>query len=390
MITAKFYHDTRKESKSGEYPIIIKVTNNRKAFHIATGIKLKPKHWNGMVLSGDSNHRAKNARLRYLMDEVEKVIFEEEKKGYVNSDILKNRVTHILKPQKTKKTFIDYIDEFVGKKSNAGTIKIYGSTKNNLKKYDENATFETITPEWLTKYEKKMLSDGLKINYIAVHLRNIKAVFNYAIDKEYTTLYPFRKFKIKREQTEKRSLTVEQVRELMNHQCGGHQKKCIDLFMLMIYMIGINCVDLFNMPPLKSNKISYIRRKTNKETASNVRRIEFALQPEAEEIIKKYIGKEHMLEFMDTRKSYESFSKRMNQTLQKIEKDGKPIFPNITTYWARHTWATLAADLDIPRETIGAALGHAGTSVTDIYINFDKKKIDEANRKVIDYILQKN
>jgi integrase len=165
-------------------------------------------------------------------------------------------------------------------------------------------------------------------------------------------------------------------------------------------MIGINSVDLFKMPPLKSNRISYIRQKTDKERASNVRRIEFTLQPEAEEIIKKYAGKNYMLDVMDTYNNHVDFTHRMNLGLQKmgelkrVGRGGKkiitPAFPGITSYWARHTWATLAAELEIPKETIGAALGHAGTSVTDIYINFDKKKIDEANRKVIDFILQKN
>lgn len=58
----------------------------------------------------------------------------------------------------------------------------------------------------------------------------------------------------------------------------------------------------------------------------------------------------------------------------------------IIIHYARHSWATIAASLDIPKETIAAALGHGGNSVTDIYINFDQKKIDEANRKVIDYL----
>jgi integrase len=59
---------------------------------------------------------------------------------------------------------------------------------------------------------------------------------------------------------------------------------------------------------------------------------------------------------------------------------------NLTSYSMRHTWATLAAELDIPKETISAALGHGKKTVTDIYIKFDRKKIDEANRKVIDYV----
>lgn len=58
----------------------------------------------------------------------------------------------------------------------------------------------------------------------------------------------------------------------------------------------------------------------------------------------------------------------------------------IIMYYARHTWATIAAELDIPKETISAALGHSANSVTDTYSEFDTKKIDIANRRVIDYL----
>ena len=62
----------------------------------------------------------------------------------------------------------------------------------------------------------------------------------------------------------------------------------------------------------------------------------------------------------------------------------------LTSYWARHTWATIASELDIPVDVISHALGHSfstGAKVTQVYINFNQKKIDDANRKVIDYIL---
>ena len=60
----------------------------------------------------------------------------------------------------------------------------------------------------------------------------------------------------------------------------------------------------------------------------------------------------------------------------------------LTTYTFRHTWATIAAHLDVPKEVIGKALGHGKKVVTDIYIDFDQTKIDKANRKVIDYVLK--
>lgn len=65
----------------------------------------------------------------------------------------------------------------------------------------------------------------------------------------------------------------------------------------------------------------------------------------------------------------------------------KSVLPGVTTYTARYSWATIAASLDIPKETIARALGHGGHSVTDIYIDFDQRKVDDANRRVIDWVL---
>lgn len=123
------------------------------------------------------------------------------------------------------------------------------------------------------------------------------------------------------------------------------------------------------------------------------------------EIIKRYRGKEYLINVLDDYNNYKDFLHRMNLNLQEIgpvemvenaakdplfvkknKKKVTPLFPNLTTYWSRHTWATIAASLDIPKETIAAALGHGGNDVTSIYIKFDEKKIDEANRKVIDYV----
>ncbi|MGM9794933.1 MAG: hypothetical protein ACI3ZZ_01755 [Candidatus Aphodosoma sp.] len=98
----------------------------------------------------------------------------------------------------------------------------------------------------------------------------------------------------------------------------------------------------------------------------------------------------------DTYKKHNDYAKHLNKALQNIGeveygKRGKktitPLFPELTTYWARHTWATIASSLDIPKDTIAAALGHGAYTVTDIYIDFDRQKIDNANRKVLDWVL---
>lgn len=90
------------------------------------------------------------------------------------------------------------------------------------------------------------MAKTMKVNAYAIHLRNIRTVFNYAIDEEYTTLYPFRRFSIKKEETRKRSLTVEQIRLLRDYPCEEYQIRYRDIFMLMFYLIGVNAADLFN------------------------------------------------------------------------------------------------------------------------------------------------
>ena len=177
---------------------------------------------------------------------------------------------------------------------------------------------------------------------------------------------------------------------MRDYKCEEYQERYRDIFMLMLYLIGINAVDLFNLKQIINGRIKYHRAKTSKLYSIKV-------EPEAMEIIEKYRGKDWLINVLDEYGNYKDFLHRMGIGLKQIgpvirtglggKKNREPIFPEISSYWARHTWATIAAELDIPKETISAALGHEiGSEVKSIYINFDRKKIDEANRKVIDYL----
>jgi hypothetical protein len=197
-------------------------------------------------------------------------------------------------------------------------------------------------------------------------------------------LYPFRKFKLKNEATVKRSLTVEQLAMLFTYRPKKSAERYIDVLKLMFYLIGINLVDLMSLKKIVAGRVEYHRAKTNRLYSIKV-------EPEAMAIINKYRGDHLLIGFFDTYGEYTSFSKLINRNLHPLgmEMDayyGESIFEDLTTYWMRHTWATIAAELDIPKETIAKALGHGGNEVTDVYIRFDDKKIDKANRQVIDYV----
>lgn len=150
------------------------------------------------------------------------------------------------------------------------------------------------------------------------------------------------------------------------------------MFKLIFFLIGINMVDLCGLKEVNNVRIEYNRAKTHRLYSVKV-------EPEAMEIIDRYRGKTHLLDIMDRYGDYKDYMKRMNRELQRmghVERVGlggkkfiTPLFPKLSTYWARHTWATIAAELDIPKETIAAALGHKlGNTTTAIYINSARSK----------------
>lgn len=273
------------------------------------------------------------------------------------------------------------------------TKEIYMGTYRRMRDYMgdrlNGMAFEDVTKEWLIGFDTFLQRTSPSKNARNIHLRNIRAVFNEAIDDEITSFYPFRRFKIRPVATAKRSLAAEQLRALFNAPTQEHVTKYLDMFKLIFFLIGINAIDLCNLKEVRDGRIEYHRSKTNRLYSVKV-------EPEAMEIIRKYPGKGHLLDILDRYANHKDYVKRMNWNLKhvgtvSVGKQGKktyePLFPSITSYWARHSWATVAASLDIPKETIAAALGHGGNTVTDIYIDFDRRKVDEANRRVIDYVL---
>ena len=399
MAKEKIILDKRRIMSDGSYPVKLYLRNRREIL-ISTNFHANEDNFkNGEYNKKEPNFRAKNASLRNMLSAVVNEMIVLESSGRLREmedKALKKHLESILfykEEKEEKRNFISYLDEFVSLKANPGTIRCYTVTRNKILEFDPDCTFETMDRKWLASFEKWM-AQTLKINAYAIHLRNIRAVFNYAIDEEATTLYPFRKYHIKKEETKKRSLTVDQLRMLINYECDEYQVKYRDLFMLDFYLIGINIGNLLLLTEknVVNSRIEYYRNKTNKL-------ISIEIPVEAKEIIDKYKGKEYLLDVMDVYSDYRYFVKRMNTALKQIgettrsglggKKDRKPLFPELSSYWARHTWATLAAELDIPKETISAALSHSTDDTTSIYIRFNRRKIDEANRKVIDYVLNK-
>lgn len=361
-----------------------------------TKLQVNPEHWDEksqMITPQDKNYKKKNALLLELVGKLEEKVTGRQ---LSNEEFVRiyNEIAGKETKQERKKDLLDYWAEFEKTKAKPGTLKTYVNARKKIEEFDPYITFSTLNKGWLIRFESWLQGKGFKANYISIIIRCLRAVNNYCIDCEYTDVYPFRRFQIKQEETAKRCLTREQLIMLRDYPVEPHQEKYRDCFMLSFYLIGINMADLFELTSknIDGGYLNYRRAKTS--TLYNIK-----LEPEARAIIDANKGGKHLLSWADEWK-YSNFLSRMNKELRRIgpwscskrrgcKKSFEPLFPGLSTYWARHTWATMASELNIPVDIIGRALGHADQShaVTNIYIKFDQSKIDEANRKVLDNLL---
>lgn len=398
MATVNLYLDTRRAKKDGTFPVKFNIHHVGQIL-ITTEFSVPKEEWTGTEFTKKHpNYKVKNMALHNMEAKIHAFLLEMDSKGELvhKSDTqLKQDIKSLLfaKHNTTKgKSLIEVMREFISKKSNEGTKTVYTTTMNKVESFDPEITIDTIDRKWLERFEQWM-AETLKVNAYAIHLRNIRAIMNYAIDEEYTTNYPFRKFKIKTEETRKRFVPLDKLRQLRDYPCEEYQQRYRDIFMLMIYLIGINAADLFTAKKTNvvNGRLEYKRAKTGKLYSIQI-------TPEAQAIIDRYAGNIYLLNIMESYGNYKDFLHRMDVGLKQIgtcERKGlggkkhiTPLIDGLSTYWSRHTWASMAAQLDIPKETIAHALGHswATSTTTDIYIMYDERKVDEANRRVIDYI----
>ena len=401
MASTKLYLDMRAAKSGAEAPLKIAITVKSKIALLPLGLKLKAEQWDSVLCKvvGHPQRNALNEYIRQRKTEVDGILLKmkmSHESDMMSATELKNRVAAVLEGKPVddmQGAFYKYFVKFTEGKRNKGTRGLYEATMRRMEAFDPSIrtrSFEDITREWLSDFDAFMAKTAPSANARNIHLRNIRAVFNDALDEEVMVKYPFRKFKIRPVATAKRSLTVEELRMLFAFKPEPHAVKYLDMFKLIFFLIGINMVDLFGLKEVNNGRIEYNRAKTHRLYSVKV-------EPEAMEIIDRYRGKTHLLDIMDRYGDYKDYMKRMNRELQRIghvervglggEKVITPLFPKLSTYWARHTLATIAAELDIPKETIAAALGHGGNTVTDIYIRFDQRKVDDANRRVMDYVL---
>ncbi len=401
------YVDMTRANADKTFPVYVIVKNGSGRFFVNTGMTACGKLIGGRVFpKKDVNAGMKTNLLGKYIADIEALCLRQE---FADTDnralkgIIRSQVFGVV-GKAYDKTLYDYIRECASTKREQ-TAKCYLIAAKRVREYDPRATL-SVDADWLRGFHAWCMAQGMKVNGAGMILRNVRSSFNWCRKKGYTTNYPFLDFSIKEEETVPNNLSAGELCRLRDYPCEEWQRKYVDFFMLSFYLAGINPVDLLTLrkDAVSDGHVSFVRRKTDKQGAKKVRTIVLPLVDEAQDIIRRYPSAEdYLLGFMDGRSDYHSFMKECNEALKKVgtreivpDRAGKmrkvvyhPLYPKITLYTARYSFGSIAAnDLDISEQTIGQCLGHSWSRhVTARYIAHDQRKVDNAVRRVVEYVV---
>ncbi len=387
----------------GTSNIKIRITHDRKADYISTDLYIIPSDFDER--EGIARYGKNKDFINYrITDKLKEFRLLDIQLGDRKERMTVKEIKAIMNSGTTEIKMIDFFEfaeaylENMNSKSHKRNMTSFVSI---LKTFSgEKLKFTDINVPFLLRFESDLRKKGVK-NGINNYMRMFRALFNKARDNYNDENsgaiaiphYPFKKYQLPKPKLKTREhyLSIEELKMFIEYKPENEGEQLAkDMFLLMIYLIGIETKDLYYLAkPNKKRRVYYDRFKTGKEYSIKI-------EKEANEIIERYKGKELLLEISERFKLHESFIRTVNNYLHGEKHHNiTGIFPNIgirkkvTTKWARHTWATIARnECRINKDDVALCLGHEDTDnkVTDMYIKYDYSIIDESNRKVIDFI----
>lgn len=393
---ASIYFDNLRPKQNGKCSVKIRVTFIRKRKYFSTGVELSAEDFE-MAMSTEKgvvkNKKQKNAytdinkQLAKAADVIENLTvftFSAFEESFLEQRNTQNSVSF---------AFDKYIEQ-LRNEDRIGTAVSYECAKNSIAEFNANLTFAETTPELLKKYERKMLQQGKSISTVGIYLRSFRAIYNLQnIDK---SLYPFgeqkSKYSIPTGRNIKKALTIQEIAKIYNYEApAGSTKEMAKDYWLFLYLCnGMNVKDfcLLKWSNIEGQMLNYNRAKTQRSRKES-RLISVALKPETMEILKKWgqpsISKDayifpHLKPKMGAvveRAIYQQLTKTINKYMKRISAELN-LDKDVTTYFARHSFATVLKRSGAKIEMISELLGHSSVDITESYLDsFEKEHIQK-------------
>ena len=273
-----------------------------------------------------------------------------------------------------------------------GTARNYEATIESLSQFCDISSMlvADINSQWVKEYNQWLEASGKTSNTISFYNRVLRALFNLAVkDGQAEQTFPFQEAFTGNDNTRKRALDIHAMRRIaaLAFPLGSELGLARDVFLFSFYARGMSFVDLafLTYENVEGDAISYRRRKTGT-------RLMLQLEPCMREIMNRYrpfcVGN-HVFPFVRSATSDEAYEQyryglcRCNLLLKEVGRRADVPFP-LNTYVARHSWATLARNMNVPLSVISAGMGHSSENTTRIYLDtLPSSTLDHANHSLL-------
>jgi len=390
---ASIYLDVNRPKKNGKCSVKIKVTYNRKRKYFSTGVDLTTHDFETVFYGKRKTQTQKEikTKVEHFENKANDII---ELLSVFSFDAFEERY---LEKRNTSNSVSFAFDKYISNlklENRIGTAQSYECAKVSIQKFNKDLTFAEVTPNFLKRYENWMTKNGKSVSTVGIYLRSLRAIYNLQnIDK---SVYPFGtgkgKYSIPTSKNTKKALTIQEIGKIYNYEAEPNSIKEMgkDYWLFLYLCNGMNVKDfcLLKWENINGNMLSYKRAKT-KRSQRESKTISVALKPESKEIIKKWgqpsLNKDayifpHLNKKMNAEQEkavYYSITKIINRYVRQIAEE-VGINKNVTTYFARHSFATVLKRSGAKIEMISELLGHSNVGVTESYLDsFEKEQIQK-------------
>ena len=378
--------DTRRALADGTYPVKLRITYQRKRKYYAVDLALSESDFDkvqGSKPRGEyKDHKlyfnAVEQRANDIVSNLPEFSFAAFEKNYLDK-------------QDRQQDVYSYYGRYIAglnSEGRAGTADSYTCSLNSLKQYHKKTLhFEKLTPDFLKGYEHWMTSGGKSLTSVGIYLRALRSICNLAIEEGAFKKedYPFgkRRYQIPAGRNVKKAISLADIQKLFSYQPETEsESKYRDLWLFSYLCSGINIKDICRLRyrNVEGNKIVFIRAKTDRTTKQNQKPIVVMLTEEAQSIIQRWgISPMHPEAFVfgllsegltpnKERRVIKQVTKTVNKYIKRIAQ-AVGIEAHVTSYTARHSFATVLKRSGAPIEFISESLGHSDLRTTENYLD---------------------
>ena len=380
--------DARRPKSDGRSPVKVQVSHNRMQKYYATGKNLTPDEWEKLPAT-------KGRQLIEVREDIENsfaivrdTVIELASTGAFTFDNLNIRL---------QRAVTDTIGTALAAKIAAlkasdriGTMIVNRGVMLGIERFAGSKTMlHNVSPEWLRRYEKFLLGEGKTVTTVGIHMRTIRAILNDAkragIIKE--AQYPFGRgrYEIKAGAGRKMALTLDQIGQIVRYDNGSEATRRYRDYWLFLYLCnGINMADFVRLrySDIVNGEIYFVRQKTER-TAKTRKEVRVILTEPAQRIIDRRGNPRRDGYIFPVLKGGEDAEtvKRLTQYATKaINKRMAAIgealgIGSVSTYTARHSYATVLKRSGANIAYISESLGHADLKTTENYLaSFEREE----------------